>query len=1075
MGDNKTSQDNGAGADNKKSGSTTAVHMEDERGLIAWFANNHVAANILMLMFVIGGLISLSHMRSETFPTVDPRMISINVSYPGATPYEAEDGITSRVEDALSGINGVKRIQSTASEGNGSIRVELEEFADADDVYKDVETAIDSLSSFPPENAERPVITKVKPTPSVMTLALYGSVSEYTLKYWVETIENEIKQLPGVALTGVSGIRDYQISIEIPESALREYGLDLQDIRDVITQFSIDIPAGNIEAQQGDILLRIQEKRYSGEEFGNIILRTLPDGSILRIKDVGTIVDGFEDINLVSKFNGERAAFIEVSRNQSEDTLAIANQVKGYLDTVTLPKGLNLSLQKDETVNLKDRISLMMRNAVLGFMLVFLLLLLFLDLKLAFWTSVAIPVSFLGGLMIISFLGYSVNMISLFALIIVLGVVVDDAIIVGESIFEAQENDRENPKAALHGVRSVVAPVTVGVATTVAAFAPLLYSTGTLGQIISVIPVVVISILLVSLVEAYFILPSHLSKPNRWSKGVMRTLRRFVARKLDQFVDHAVLPLARFSIRWRYATLAAFIGLGIITAGMFQSGNIRFIFFPKVESNEVTINVTLPDGTPYNVTESTMDRVEDAINKIRETIEKDAPHPIVESTTIRVGEIAAGGGGPRGSRGSSKSSNKGQVIMQLVPSDFRNITSNKIGEMIREDIRHYPNIEELEIKSSGIGSDPDINIELSHPDETVLNQAAESLKQALTDIKGTVEVADTYDIGKREYVFELTEEGHAVGLTPSELGRQLRAAFFGLEAQRLQRGQSELIIYVRYPKEERENPASLTQMRIKLADGRIVPMSTVAKIKEQQGYSSINSVNGRRIVTITSGVNTGVATASDILATLQDEVLPKLANQYPSLAYSFEGETRSRAEDLQNLGKNMMIALMLIYVLLGAQLRSYIQPLIIMSSIPFGIIGAVWGHYLLGYDLTFISMFGVVALTGVIVNDSVVLMDFYNRQKHDGHSTIHSAMAAIKRRFRPILLTTLTTSLGLLPIIMEPSRQAQFLIPMVVSLAAGILFGTFVILFLVPNLLMIAEDVGKFGHKMRRKILRQPA
>ena len=1063
----QTNDSNSSGKPKKKS-STAAPHLEDQRGIIAWFAHNHVAANILMMLFLVGGLMSLSNMRSETFPSIDPRMVSVNVSYPGATPYEVADGITSRVEDALVGINGVKRITSTATEGNGSIRVELEEFADADDVYKDVETAIDSLSAFPPEDAERPVITKVKVTPSVLTLAIHGSVSEHTLKYWAETIEEEIKQLPGVALTSISGIRDYQISIEISEDALREYDLTLQDVRNIVVQFSTDVPAGNIEAQQGDILLRIQEKRYSGEEFENIVVRTLPDGSTLRIKDIGNVVDGFEDVNLVSSYDGARAAFIEVSRNESEDTLAIAQRVKGYLETVTLPKGLTLSLQKDETVNLNDRISLMMRNAILGFMLVFVLLLLFLDLKLAFWTSAAIPISFLGGLMIISFLGYSINMITLFALIVVLGVVVDDAIIIGESIFEAQENDRENETTVLHGVRSVITPVTVGVTTTIAAFAPLLFSTGTLGQIISVIPVVVISILLVSLVEAYLILPAHLSNPSRWSKGIMRTIRRFVAHKLDWFVDNALLPFARFSMRWRYATLAVFIGLAIITASMFQSGIIRFIFFPQIEGNEITISITMPDGTPFNVTESTVGKIEDAIIKIREDIEKEAANPVFESTTIRIGETSSGGG-PRGSR-SSKSSNVAQVIIQLVPSDFRNITSYKIAEQIRADIRYLPNIEELEIQSSLIGSDPDIEVELTHPDENILNQAAGDLKTALNAIKGTVEVSDSYDIGKREYVFELTPEGHAVGLTPAELGQQLRAAFFGLEAQRLQRGQSELIIYVRYPKEERENPATLNQMRIKLSNGNIVPLTTVAKIKPQQGYSSINSVDGRRIVSVTSDVNTEITTAGDITTELQNSILPNLAQQYPSLTYSFEGETRSRAEDLQSLGQNMIIALLLIYVLLGAQLRSYIQPLVIMSAIPFGVIGAVWGHYLLGYDLTFISLFGVVALTGVIVNDSVVLMDFYNHQKQGGLSTFDSGLAAIKRRFRPILLTTLTTSLGLLPIIMESSMQAQFLIPMVVSLAACILFATFVILLLVPTLLMIIEDGKKAGHRAVHKL-----
>ena len=516
--------------------------QDNSKSLIGWFANNHVAANILMLLFIVGGLAAVANMRTETFPQIDPRLITVTVAYPGATPYEVADSITNRVEESLIGIQGVDRITSTASEGIGIISVNLEDFANAEDVYNDVETAVNGLVQFPPEDAERPRIVKAKIQPNVMNLALHGDVPEETLKFWAETIEDELRLMDGVAKTGLRGIREYEISIEISESTLRRYGLTLQDIGNAINNFSLDVPAGTVESNQGDILLRIQERRYIGQEFEKIIIRTLPDGSRLYLGDVGKVVDGFEDINLVSRFNGEPAAFIDVARNDTDDTLTVANAVKDYLETVELPPGLTLSIQQDRTIILKERISLMLRNAILGFMLVFLILLLFLDLKLAFWTSAAIPISFLGGMLILSLLGFSMNMITLFALIVVLGIVVDDAIIVGESIYEAQENAREENadeerknKAVLKGVRDVLAPVTVGVTTTMAAFAPLIFSTGTLGQIIMVIPVVVISILFISLLEAYFILPSHLSNPNRWSKGVMRTLRNKICKRSEQF------------------------------------------------------------------------------------------------------------------------------------------------------------------------------------------------------------------------------------------------------------------------------------------------------------------------------------------------------------------------------------------------------------------------------------------------------------------------------------------------------------------------------------------------------------
>ena len=1034
------------------------------KGFISWFGHNHVAANILMMLLLVGGIFSVMNMRTETFPSIDPKMISVSVIYPGATPYEVADGITNRVEEALIGIDGVKRISASASEGYGHINVELEDFANADDVYNDVETEVNGLSDFPPEQAERPIITKLKSTPNVMTLAIHGTTDEGTIKYWAENIEDELRQLPGVAKTNVRGIREYEISVEIPEKALRQYGMTLQDVSDAIRAYSSDIPAGTIESKQGDILLRVQEQRYTGEEFENIILRTLNDGSTLHIGDIGTVIDGFEDVNLISLFNGERAAFIDVARSDTDDTLTVANTVNAYLDTVKLPKGLNLSLQQDETVNLRDRISLMLRNGVLGFALVFLVLMLFLDLKLAFWTSVAIPVSFMGGLMVIHFFGYSLNMVSLFALIVVLGIVVDDAIVTGESIFDQQEKHKNDPNAFLVGVRRVNAPVTIGVSTTIAAFAPLYFSTGVLGQIISVIPVVVIPILIISLVEAFFILPAHLSSPTTWSAGLIGSLRDKVSKYLHLFIENVVVPFARFCMAWRYATVAVFVALAIITVGMFQSGTMRFVFFPQIEGDQVKITVTMPNGTPFENTKATLLTIEDAVNTVRDELET-GDKTVYQSVSISIGQTSSETGPPGTASRNSNASHLGQITLQLVPSDFRDVSAAEVESMIRKRIIDLPNIEKLEFQSSLIGEDADIEVELAHPEEATLNEAAEELKTILKGIGGTKEVSDSFEPGKTEFVFELNEQGYAVGLTPTILGQQLRSAYFGLESERFQRGRSEIITYVRYPKAERENLASLSQTRIRLPNGDEVPLSSVADIKEQIGYSSIQTVNGRQIVSVTGDVDYEVTTPNEVLAELQNKLLPELQSKYTGLSYSFEGESREQKEDMASLGRNMMIALLIIYVLLGAQLKSYVQPFVIMIAIPFGVVGAAWGHYLLGHDLSFISMFGIVALTGVVVNDSVVLMDYLNQQRYEGHNMYDSTIAAIKRRFRPILLTTMTTSLGLLPMLLETSMQAKFLIPMVISLATGIIFATFVILLLIPCILMIKVDVLKLFFK----------
>lgn len=1025
---------------------------------IAWFLNNHVAANLLMFLFIIGGLLSATTMRTETFPSIDPRLITVSIPYPGATPHEVADGITRRVEQELLGIDGVKRITSSAQEGYGLISIELKDFSNADDVYNDVETAVNALSDFPPQDAERPVITKLRLTPNVLTLALHGHVSEDTLNHWAHTLEEELRQLPGVALTELRGLKDRHISIEVADSQLQQYRLSFDDIAAAITGFSQNIPAGTIESARGDVLLRIEEKRFTGEEFESIVLRSLPDGSTLTLGDIAVVVDGFQDTNLTARFNDEPAAFIDIKRSDTEDTLAIAHTVKAYLQEVALPKGLSLSLEQDQTVSLTDRISLMVRNALLGFMLVFLILVAFLDLRLAIWTAAAIPISFLGGLMIVNFLGFSLNMITLFALIVVLGIVVDDGIIMGESIFTAQDHEPDNPDSVLHGVEQVIAPVTVGVTTTMAAFLPLIFSTGTLGQIIRVIPVVVIAILLVSLVEAYFILPAHLRDGRRWSRGVMTRLREAVNRRLVHFLRDTVLPLANWLMRWRYATVAGFLGVLILTHALVSSGIIRFIFFPEVEADRIEITVALPVGTPFSDTTETVTRVENVVRALRENLIYDDT-PSIESVSVLIGELAPRRGGPRAGSVMDKGTHMAQLTVKLVPSDFREYSSAAIERMIRDRIQGLPNVEHLSFKSSLIGDDPDIEIELSHPDDAVLEAASDALKAKLQSLPGTKNVDDSFELGKQEYVFELSPEGLAVGLTPSALGAQLRAAYFGLEVQRFQRGAHEVIVYIRYPKAEREQLGTLANTRIRLPNNREVPLHAVATIEETRGYSQIQTVNGRRYVSVTADTDPLLTTPNEVIAQLNSEAFSDLMAFYPGLDVSFEGESRDQKEDMASLLRNMMIALLLIYLLLGAQLRSYVQPLIIMSAIPFGVVGATLGHWILGYDLTFISMFGIVALMGVVINDSVVLVDYFNRQRKEGHPPVQSALRAVQRRFRPILLTTCSTCLGLLPMLLETSIQARFLIPMVVSLSMGILFGTLIILILVPCLVLVSEDL----------------
>jgi multidrug efflux pump subunit AcrB len=656
-------------------------------------------------------------------------------------------------------------------------------------------------------------------------------------------------------------------------------------------------------------------------------------------------------------------------------------------------------------------------------------------------------------------------MITLFALIVVLGIVVDDGIVTGESIYDSQERNPDDKNSTLNGVLAIMPPVTIGVLTTMAAFAPLIFSTGTLGQIIGIIPVVVISILFVSLIEAYFILPSHLAVPKKWSHGFLADIRDFVSKNLKSFIAKMLTPAISFALKWRYATLAAFIAIIIITSGLVTSGKIRFIFFPNVESDKVTINIKMPLGTPFLATNQVLNEAERIVLNIKDKLNKDHEINTFESISVSIGESSGNSGGP-GVFSTQSGGHIGQIKIKMVPSDFRNFSAFELENIIRPEIEKIPGIETLGFQSSLFGEEADIEIELTHPDEEKLSAATALLRKEIENIKGTKEVDDTFEDGKNEYVFRLNKKGLAAGLTPELLGSELRAAYFGIEATRFQRGRSEVVVYVRYPKIKREDAAMLTDTRIRLANGTEVPLNSVAEITKQRGYSQINTVNGRRVVSVTADVNSDVIVPNEVIKILQDKILPDLKNQYQGLNYSFEGESKDQKEDLASLGQNMLIALLIIYVLLGSQLRSYLQPFIIMSAIPFGVVGAILGHFVLGYDLTFISMFGIVALTGVLVNDSVVLIDYLNKIRHQCDSLKEAIIKSVQRRFRPILLTTLSTSFGLLPILLETSVQAQFLVPMVVSLSMGILFATFIILLLIPCLLLISEDVKKLFSKL---------
>ena len=1052
-------------ADDQLSGPRAEPSAQDRRHglntLVGWFATNTVAANIIMAFLLIGGFVAVRGMITETFPSIDPRTITIATPYPGATPYDVEESITRRVEEAMIGIEGVKRVTSSASEGVGMVTVEMEDFADQDQVLDDVETAVDGLVDFPPEEAEEPSIVKTRRTSSMMSLAVFGDLDEASLRYWAETIENDLLQLPEVTLVNINGGRDLEISIEVSEETLRHYGLTLDDIARRVGEFSVDVPGGTLRTASGEILIRVQDKRYTGEEFANVTIRSARDGAQLRLGDIATIRDDFEDIEVINHFNGKPALFVEIQRSDAQDTLTLEQAIKTYLRDLELPAELDVQIWRNTSDVLRSRISLMVRNGILGYVLVFLSLLLFLDLKLAFWTSLGIPISFLGGLLLVSFTGITINMISLFALIIVIGIVVDDAIVVGESIYHEQESNPGNRYAVLDGVFRVRAPVTVGVLTSIAAFAPLLFSTGTMAQIMAPVPIIVIGILAISLIEAFYILPAHLESKTRWSAGLLAALRDRTQTALERFVSACVLPLLGLGLRYRYVIVALALSTIIVTIGIFQGGIVRFVFFPQIDSDQITVKMKMPTGTAFETTYHYAAQILEAGERMTREAEAAAGdgNSLIEAISFTVGSQGADTTGPRASNASSNASNLAQIRMELVPGDRRSFSSSELARRWRQHLPLVPGVESLTFQSSLVNAGEDINIELSHRDEATLGAAANAFKLSLASIAGVSDVQDSFEPGKREYVFELTPAGLAAGLTPMDIGRQLRFAYHGAEVHRVQRGRSELKVMVRYPESRRRSLSDLYNTRIRLKDGAEMDLRTAAVIREQRGYSRIERVDGRRIVSVSADVEEAVTTPDDVIAAMRERSLPELSARYPGLSYSFEGANRDQRDDTRSLTRNLQIAVMVMFVMLASQLRSYVQPLIILTAIPFGFVGSVWGHLLMGFDISFISIFGMIALSGVVINDSVVLVDYFNKVRDQAGLSIRDALVmAVERRFRPILLTTITTSLGLLPMLTETSLQAKFLIPMAVSIAFGVLYASLVIIFLVPALILVSED-----------------
>ncbi len=1041
------------------SGTNSSDEPRPSRGLISWFIGNPVAANLIMVVLLVGGALSANNLQRQVFPTISPGTVVITVPYPGATPAEVEEGITRRVDEAVIGIDGVKRVRSTASENLASTVVETTDFADVQLVKNNIESAVDRLSDFPPENAEKPIISAPQPTGGVVTLVVVGDVDPMKLRRAAEQVERDLLTQPGISLVSLQGDRDLEISIEVSEATLRRLDLSFEDVANAVRRSSLDLAGGSINSRSGEILLRTNQKRQTGQEFESIVVRSQANGSIVTLGDVATIHDGFVRAELLNMYNGQPAIFVKVSRAEAEDVLTVKARVDAFLSNYKAPLGLKLLELDDETDLLRERINLLLKNGLYGFALVFLFLVLMLDLKLAVWVSVGITTAFMGGILLFGAFGVTITMISLFGLIIVLGLVVDDAIVIGENIDAERMEGRSGVEAAAHGARSVFAPVIVGVLTSVAAFAPLLLTGGTFSDITRAIPIVVISVLLVSVIEAFWILPSHLSRGGPWSRGILKAEGDRVARWISNIRENLVRPGAKFAARWRYATVGFALAFFLLCVGLVSNGHVRFIFFPIIEGNSLTASVKMPEGALFERTDEAIKRMTDAAYAVAAEIEADTGERLFASLTATTGGSSSSGRGPGAESTFSSQENIGQIRIELTSYGERFTPAVDIERAWRRAVGEIEGADQVSFSSSFVNFGAAIEFELADSDEDQLIAAADEMKRRLAAIDGVSDIEDSFDLGKRQLIFELTDAGRSAGLRDSDVALQVRRGFFGEEVQRIQRGREEMRVYVRYPESTRASLSALDKFQVVLPNGSRAPLMTVARVDESRAYATIERIDGRRVVTVSANVDEAVTTPNDANQIILDQVMPSLEAEFSGLRWVRAGSTREQNEDLASLGRAFIVVLLIIFALIATQLRSYLQPLAILVSIPLGVAGAILGHFVLGYPLSFVSIFGIVALSGVAVNSSVMLVDFYNQKRAAGLSSIDAAGEASGRRFRPILLTTLTTALGLAPLLLETSPQAQFLIPMGVSLGFGIVVSGFMVLFVTPAVAVIIDDL----------------
>ncbi len=1067
--------------------------------LIKWFSGNHVAANFLMGAVLLAGFTAWFQLRKEVFPEIAFDGVVVTVPYPNATPEEVTTGVIIPIEEAISDVDGIKRVTSNASRNVGSVTVEVETGFELRAVIGDVQSKVDAIDHFA-EEAEEPVFEEVVANRQILSLAISADTDETSLRVYAEKVrdgllnyvppkaENKLAGFlaePGRAIqrflkgqqtikkVELASVRPYEISIEVSEDALRKYNLSLQDVALAVRSASLDLPSGSVKTKGGEVVVRAQGRRYRGEQFEEIVVRSRPDGAELTLGEIAEVVDGFEDSELVSKFNGRQAVIVHVFRIADQDTLEIAKLAKEYVESLEKVEGLRVDVWNDQSLILEGRLGLLKRNIGAGLLLVLLVLALFLRPSLAFLVALGIPVSFAGGLWLMPELGVSMNMISAFAFILVLGIVVDDAIVVGENVYTRIQGGEHPREASWKGTHEVGVVVIFGILTTAAAFTPMLGLSGVSGKIWPNIPLVVIPVLLFSLLQSKLVLPAHLAllKPtsSEPSPNVIFRLQATIAGGLERFVERIYAPFLVLCLRFRYLVWATFMALVVLSVSLITTGWLPWVFFPKVEGEILSAKLEMPLGVPFSETQKVVQALEEAARELGEEVED------FHGNSVVLNALGTAGMQPFdpsiASSGPAAGTHLGEVTLELVAAKTRDVSSEELKALWQKKVGEIPGVVSLVFRAeTGAGGNA-IDINLTGPDRDSLERAAawatERLRQ---DYKGVVDVFNSDRKGREELIVkEISARGRALGFTLENVMRQVRDAFFGHEVQRLQRERDEVKVMVRLPKAERESVVNFEQMKLRSPAGDEVPILEVVEPKLGRGPATVTRVDRFRTISIRADVDLpGGYNANEIVGKYTEEVLEKIGEKFPGVRYSFEGEQSDQRDSVREMGVGFLGALLMMYVLMAIPLKSYLQPVIVMSVIPFGLVGAVAGHLVMGLNISIMSMCGIVALAGVVVNDSLVLVDYVNRHRVNGQGIVEAAQKAGARRFRPILLTSLTTFAGLMPMLLEDDMQAKFLIPMAVSLGFGILFATTITLILVPSIYVILEDLRSLPPRISR-------